>query len=237
MTMDTKTRKRDGFTLIELLVVIAIIAILAAILFPVFSRAREKARQTTCISNLKQLATATLQYLQDYDETFPMSSYPAGSCVATFNWQVIPYIKNDQVAQCPSDPYAMDVNIMFSTVGGACPGTPRYTSYTVNQSLFANGYNILFFGGEPVHLASVKKPAETIMQYDGNVTDAQAQPVQSRHNGTFSANYADGHVKAITATLAGSANHFIPGQTINVYRIGATGGFYSGQTECQTMPE
>src|SRR5438477_4456101 len=71
------SRNRAGFTLIELLVVIAIIAILAAILFPVFAQAREKARQTSCLSNNKQYATATLMYLQDYDENFPMSAYLA----------------------------------------------------------------------------------------------------------------------------------------------------------------
>ena len=65
--------RRSGFTLIELLVVIAIIAILAAILFPVFARARESARRTSCISNLKQLALGTMMYAQDYDETYPMS--------------------------------------------------------------------------------------------------------------------------------------------------------------------
>src|SRR5689334_4870314 len=66
--------KNKGFTLIELLVVIAIIAILAAILFPVFAQAREKARQTSCLSNEKQLGTAFLMYVQDYDETFPLRS-------------------------------------------------------------------------------------------------------------------------------------------------------------------
>ncbi|MCW3060774.1 MAG: prepilin-type N-terminal cleavage/methylation domain, partial [Capsulimonas sp.] len=67
-------KRNDGFTLIELLVVIAIIAILAAILFPVFAKAREKARQTTCASNLRQLGLAMLQYVQDNDETFPFGA-------------------------------------------------------------------------------------------------------------------------------------------------------------------
>src|ERR671934_1073768 len=69
--MHTRTELRSGFTLIELLVVIAIIAILAAILFPVFAQAREKARQAGCLSNLKQIGTATMLYVQDYDETYP----------------------------------------------------------------------------------------------------------------------------------------------------------------------
>src|ERR1044072_7200814 len=93
-------RTRRGFTLIELLVVIAIIAILAAILFPVFAQAREKARQATCLSNLKQIGTGVVMYVQDYDEIYPLSQYftggPAGSGHQV-SWQaeVYPYIKND----------------------------------------------------------------------------------------------------------------------------------------------
>jgi prepilin-type N-terminal cleavage/methylation domain-containing protein/prepilin-type processing-associated H-X9-DG protein len=88
---------RRGFTLIELLVVIAIIAILAAILFPVFARAREKARQTSCLSNMKQMGLALLSYVSDYDETAPAYS------VGPYHWNVLvyPYIKNMQLYRCP----------------------------------------------------------------------------------------------------------------------------------------
>ena len=108
------TRNRKGFTLIELLVVIAIIAILAAILFPVFAKAREKARQASCQSNMKQLGIAFIQYTQDYDERFPSTQFWAA--------QLYPYEKSTGVFKCPDDvntstgstypnSYAMNTNL------------------------------------------------------------------------------------------------------------------------------
>ncbi len=98
--------KRRGFTLIELLVVIAIIAILAAILFPVFAKAREKARQATCTSNFKQVGLAVMQYVQDYDETFPMHGCCAYGVQPPAPYGVMfvlePYMKSAQALRCPN---------------------------------------------------------------------------------------------------------------------------------------
>lgn len=97
------TRKR-GFTLIELLVVIAIIAILAAILFPVFARARENARRASCQSNLKQIGLGFAQYTQDYDEKYPRQNYSEYFYANSDNWvqQLQPYMKSAQILACPS---------------------------------------------------------------------------------------------------------------------------------------
>jgi len=119
----TQRRATKGFTLIELLVVIAIIAILAAILFPVFARARENARRTSCLSNLKQLGLGMMMYMQDYDAKYPARYYfsgaatpgtgsgtmlslivppPSGASYANAGWLLEPYVKSRQLAVCPS---------------------------------------------------------------------------------------------------------------------------------------
>jgi len=105
----TQTRRPRGFTLIELLVVIAIIAILAAILFPVFAQARKAARKTTCLNNVKQIGTGVMMYVQDYDESYPPAQWhmemPSWASPTYQRVQLLvqPYIKNVNVGICPED--------------------------------------------------------------------------------------------------------------------------------------
>ena len=125
--------KRRGFTLIELLVVIAIIAILAAILFPVFARAREQARKTSCLSNLKQIGAAILMYAQDYEEQLPRTAVGAcGNIATSYGWAdlIMPYVKNDKVFDCPTSIVRMRLNTsinpprFYRSIGGS-PNNPN----------------------------------------------------------------------------------------------------------------
>ena len=111
-----KHQQVKAFTLIELLVVIAIIAILAAILFPVFARARENARRSSCQSNLKQIGLGVLQYAQDYDEKYPIGTAggPVGARGRGWAGQCLPYIKSTQIFTCPSDTKAPNANAQIS---------------------------------------------------------------------------------------------------------------------------
>jgi len=216
----TKCR-RFGFTLIELLVVIAIIAILAAILFPVFSRAREKARQTSCLSNLRQSATAVNQYVQDYDETFPMSVYLAFNasmqpCAFTMLAAIEPYIKNKQIYQCPSEPRAMDLDAAFRSLipflsGGECGGF-QYGSYPFNFAVFEDGPNNVLTGANHavVRLPEIQFPVETAMNYDGNLALRSScnfntfdSPVLGRHMEFANASFVDGHAKVVKVRESG----------------------------------
>jgi prepilin-type N-terminal cleavage/methylation domain-containing protein/prepilin-type processing-associated H-X9-DG protein len=207
-----------GFTLIELLVVIAIIAILAAILFPVFARARENARRTSCASNLKQIGLGLIQYAQDYDEQMVYDWYAQNSGISKpkddpingrahspFAWpsRIQPYVKNRQIFRCPS--------AVRSSNDADAPSTTPDTdlvAYWAIGGLFARP------SGQTVNLASVQSPATTPYVYDDLDTKARDQRVFRPYwNGTtytsgsfvlprtpvhldgINVLFADGHVK------------------------------------------
>jgi len=218
---------KKGFTLIELLVVIAIIAILAAILFPVFAQAREKARQTTCLSNLKQMGTAFVMYLDDYDETFPpyIQLNSSGQPIANNDWNtpggwrdaytvsgvggrvyawhdsIFPYVKNLKMFKCPT----------------------RNNDYSYGYSSEVSGTLRIKMGvGEvlnqaPASISMIKQPATLLMAGDYYSSSPMVanyliygsnQPLNDYwyvmnyiHMGRISSNYvfADGHAKAMQA--------------------------------------
>ncbi len=209
------SRFRSAFTLIELLVVIAIIAILAAILFPVFAQAREKARQTSCLSNTKQLATSVLMYAQDYDEVFPMSAYvgprpaavtvpvalPAGGPSVITVYDVLqPYIKNVDIFTCPSYKPGLD---WYSRLGPLWSGTFRYVGFVPNFGLFGDslcgspstGMPQLKGGYTPaVSLAATQFPADTVMFFDGTHRNEAGAPTLKlgAHNFLVDPRHSDG---------------------------------------------
>ena len=175
---------RKGFTLIELLVVIAIIAILAAILFPVFARAREKARQTSCLSNLKQLGLAFAMYIQDYDERWPIMYWDSSnSCWQPqgiyWGGEIAPYVKNSQIFICPS-------------------ATHRYCSYIYNQWLDRRADSTIT---EPSrYIALVDSTGDGYWAIDGAdqvwpPTNNSRNRISYRHNEGANCLYCDGHTK------------------------------------------
>lgn len=230
-------RKR-GFTLIELLVVIAIIAILAAILFPVFARAREKARQTSCLSNLKQLGMATEMYCQDYDDTFSMSIYLAGTQAYTMYHVHMPYMKNVQIFQCPSEQNALTA---AELAGLGIPMAPGFSgcSYNFNYALFEDGPNNALTGANDpvVNLARIPKPAETAAMYDGDLMLQPRlfdSPVRARHNMMVNCSFADGHAKVVKAKDdAGANGHWtdLGGNSYTYHIVQMPGSRYNGSYE------
>ena len=189
-------RSRHGFTLIELLVVIAIIAILAAILFPVFAKAREKARQTSCLSNLKQTATGWVMYTSDYDERTMKFCLDGGwgswGCFYSGGY-LYSYTKNHQIWQCPSESNAC---VTLSAPAPTSCFVEGYGDY---------GYPCMTINA--VSLAAIKAPAqvamfiETTMKAPGTPNNSCAFAssrvdwVAGRHNDGTNLSYVDGHAK------------------------------------------
>lgn len=219
--------KNRAFTLIELLVVIAIIAILAAILFPVFARARENARRASCSSNLKQIALGIMQYTQDYDEKFPQ--FWGGSAPNPYGWadEIQPYLKSTQIFQCPSSSGAVSTD----------PTQVGYTDYSVNIRLSSDSYGNYSSG---ISLAALTQPTLTVMNSDDTPYTSRSwswgcylgasctvspftaglalNSAAGRHLDGENFSFTDGHVKWYKAQgtgpyLANVYNDITPGST------------------------
>ncbi len=206
------SKVRSAFTLIELLVVIAIIAILASILFPVFGRARENARRSSCQSNLKQQGLGVLQYVQDYDEKYPMAYYYLNDTNGTGGYRqwsrlIGPYVKSDQLFVCPSDPSGG----LPPTNVGLDDQAPRL-SYTANSTLMPRKRKTTDVPSV-VSLAAVDSTATTIML----------------------AEYPN-DVQCVNGTSAASGTAIKSHRSANAYMTAAGGGQFSGEYENGAAP-
>ncbi len=192
-----KMRNRRAFTLIELLVVIAIIAILAAILFPVFARARENARRASCMSNMKQIGLGIMQYTQDYDERYPyMSIYDNGNVTVSTTYnnrqsiyaQVYPYTKSWKLLLCPSGK---------DQTGGQAP------DYAANDA-YSYPINPVIFRSTGLPLARITQPALRLMIHENGVVEKKIRTYPAI-NGSDYVNWLPGNV---------DANHFEGGNLL-----------------------
>ena len=181
MRLNKGRLSRSGFTLIELLVVIAIIAILAAILFPVFSKARAAARKTSCLSNIKQLTLGMTMYAQDYDETFPQWNWGQSSQYFTNDgttiwWNAIyPYVKNAQVYVCPDNKYTTKTKDDGAWGYFKANADPVKFAQSTNTNVALATVCLGYAANEPIsvlypNLAGLPRPAETLLIADGWTT-------------------------------------------------------------------
>jgi prepilin-type N-terminal cleavage/methylation domain-containing protein/prepilin-type processing-associated H-X9-DG protein len=227
--MSTLRNNKNGFTLIELLVVIAIIAILAAILFPVFAQAREKARQTSCLSNVKQVILGHIMYQQDWDETVPFNrecSNPANlvpnglPCVqgrALRGWidLVNPYVKNYGVFKCPSDTQrpvplpagTLDQQGNVAVAGHVWgPGSAGYNQGGEWRSSYGRNNNFANNGLNTATLAAVNFPANTILIFEFAANSGGGANGNERGHGSAYSIVRPENIDAVPCQLYNTAN-------------------------------
>ncbi|MFN3653018.1 MAG: prepilin-type N-terminal cleavage/methylation domain-containing protein [Armatimonadota bacterium] len=232
--------RRRGFTLIELLVVIAIIAILAAILFPVFAQAREAARKTTCLSNLKQLGTATQLYVQDHDGMYfqhdwrnPQTWYglAVGGKVDKTQGLIYPYLRNGDVQKCPSftalpkydgATAGYGYNYAYLTENWSAPG--------VHEALIQRPASCIVFGDAATYEWWTNPPAvrESFGLFPPSSTLAYNAPTsQFRHGGMTNVIFADGHAKSLAPRVKSTTE---PLASQQLHHLGRTDDeFFSGR--------
>jgi len=236
--MGSTAKRRGGFTLIELLVVIAIIAILAAILFPVFAKAREKALSTSCLSNLKQLGLAMMQYHADYDETLLFYHISSGAQAGLSGYTghdilfpgsiLDPYMKNAQIGHCPATSLTGDdvpttyVGCHYSVNIGA-GGRPPYV-----PELGGNGWGMPYEGNNPADEVSPRASTSEV-NYPGNFMVLADSALDWGHPGMFSGGgwgnllpsarhmgtnanilFFDGHAKSVNVSMFSTTHPYPP---------------------------
>jgi len=215
-------QRRCGFTRIELLVVIAIIAILAAILFPVFARAREKARQTTCLSNVKQIGLGLMMYVQDYDERYPDARYGTDPSPYPLIYEcLVPYLKNNQLWICPTSG-GRGGTMSAMTYNGRT--FPVYPNYGWNASLAAVAMAALTVPADIAAIADCSHPIwashvgriawansgdGVLYPYGGFDSAYYMSDKFSRHNGGENIAFADGHAKWMASTAIWGAGNAV----------------------------
>jgi len=224
-------QRRRGFTLIELLVVIAIIAILAAILFPVFERARAKANSASCQSQLKQIGLAFLMYAQDYDEMFPegdmnfrRADWPYNlsewdiyydPCPGRSGWAfyIAPYVKNAAVFNCPSGPTHNVHQGLRRSYGWNYVGTHLRVAGAAGSLEFPAETHLVCDAAYPY----LSRRGQTLAYLQTWLGHFQTNPKSQghRHNGMHNVAYCDGHVKSVSKNdilrnAGGAANNYIP---------------------------